>query len=124
MPTEVLVPPLGQTVDSVTLVAWHKNEGDAVEQGEMLFAIETDKAILDIEAPASGVLSRVTAQPGDEVTALRVIAQIAAPGEVLVSRQVEREEGGAAPGKGAGGRAFEAEWRTPARSETTHERGL
>ena len=99
MPTEVLVPPLGQTVDSVTLVAWHKNEGDAVEQGEMLFAIETDKAILDIEAPASGVLSRVTAQPGDEVTALRVIAQIAAPGEVLVSRQVEREEGGAAPGK-------------------------
>ncbi|MFC2015489.1 dihydrolipoamide acetyltransferase family protein [Chloroflexota bacterium] len=82
--TQVLVPPLGQTVDSVTLVAWHKVEGDTVNQGEMLFAIETDKAVLDIEAPASGVLRRVMAQPGDDVPVLSAIALIAAPGEVLV----------------------------------------
>lgn len=83
MATEVLVPPLGQTVDSVTLVAWHKSEGEAVKQGEMLFAIETDKAILDIEAPASGVLRQVTAQSGDEVQVLSIIALIAAPDEIL-----------------------------------------
>jgi len=77
----VLVPPLGQTVDTVTLVAWYKQEGEAVAQGEMLFAIETDKATLDIEAPASGVLRRVTAQPGDEVKVLTSIALIAAPDE-------------------------------------------
>ena len=82
MAIEVLVPPLGQTVDSVTLVAWHKNEGQAVEEGEMLFAIETDKATLDIEAPASGILQRMTAGPGDEVQVLSAIALIAAPGEV------------------------------------------
>jgi len=91
MATKVLVPPLGQTVDSVTLVAWHRSEGDTVKQGEMLFAIETDKAILDIEAPASGVLRQVTALPGDEVQVLNAIAHIAAPGEVVESRQVDRE---------------------------------
>ncbi len=83
MSTEVLVPPLGQTVDTVTLVAWHKTEGEAVTQGEMLFVIETDKATLDIEAPASGILRQVTAQPGDEVTVLSAIALIAADGEAL-----------------------------------------
>jgi pyruvate dehydrogenase E2 component (dihydrolipoamide acetyltransferase) len=78
-PTEVVVPPLGQTVDTVTLVSWYKEEGQAVTQGEMLFAIETDKATLDIEAPASGVLRRVTAGPGDEVRVLSTIAYITAP---------------------------------------------
>lgn len=76
MKTEVLVPPLGQTVDVMTFAAWYKNEGDMVTQGEMLFAIETDKSTLDIEAPASGLLCEVTAQPGDEVQALTVIAFI------------------------------------------------
>jgi pyruvate dehydrogenase E2 component (dihydrolipoamide acetyltransferase) len=83
MAIEVLVPPLGQTVDTVTLVTWYKDEGEAVTQGDMLFAIETDKATLDIEAPASGVLRQVTAQPGDEVKVLSAIALIAAPDEVV-----------------------------------------
>jgi len=77
MPTEVLVPPLGQTVDVVKLVSWYKNEGDAVHQGEPLFVIETDKATLDVEAPASGILRRVTAVPGDDVKVLSAIAMIA-----------------------------------------------
>lgn len=82
MATDVLVPPLGQTVDTVTLVTWYKNEGETVKQGEMLFAIETDKATLDVEAPAGGVLRQVTARAGDEVTVLTAIAVIAEPGEV------------------------------------------
>jgi pyruvate dehydrogenase E2 component (dihydrolipoamide acetyltransferase) len=83
MTTEVRVPPLGQTVDTVTLVAWHKKEGDTVAQGEMLFAIETDKATLDIEAPDSGVLQRIVAQPGDEIKVLSTIALITPADEVL-----------------------------------------
>jgi len=83
MATEVLVPPLGQTVDTVTLVTWYKNEGEMVAQGEPLFAIETDKATLDIEAPGSGMLRGVMAQPGDAVKVLSPIALIAAPGEAL-----------------------------------------
>jgi pyruvate dehydrogenase E2 component (dihydrolipoamide acetyltransferase) len=81
MAIEVLVPPLGQTVDTVTLVTWYKQEGEKVAKDEPLFSIETDKATLDVEAPASGVLRQVSAQPGDEVKVLSVIALIAAPDE-------------------------------------------
>jgi len=88
MATEVLVPPLGQTVDMVTLVTWYKNEGETVAQGDPLFAIETDKATLDIEAPDSGVLRRVAAQPGDEVKVLSAIALIASPDEVVEGSQL------------------------------------
>jgi pyruvate dehydrogenase E2 component (dihydrolipoamide acetyltransferase) len=76
MSTEVLVPPLGQTVDSLTLVSWYKQANETVTQGEPLFAVETDKATLDVEAPASGVLRNVTAAPGDTVKVLSVIAGI------------------------------------------------
>ena len=76
MATEVLVPPLGQTVDTLTIVSWYKQEGEAVTQGEPLYVVETDKASLDVEAPASGVLRGVTAQPGDEVKVLSAIAVI------------------------------------------------
>ena len=82
MATEVLVPPLGQTVDTLTLVSWYKREGDAVTQGEPLFAVETDKATLDVEAPASGILAGLTANPGDEVKVLSAIAFIDAPSDV------------------------------------------
>jgi pyruvate dehydrogenase E2 component (dihydrolipoamide acetyltransferase) len=83
MPTQVLVPPLGQTVDTLIFVSWYKLEGEAVRQGEPLFVVETDKATLDVEAPASGILRQVTAKAGDEVQTLSTIATIAAEvGEV------------------------------------------
>jgi pyruvate dehydrogenase E2 component (dihydrolipoamide acetyltransferase) len=81
MAVEVLVPPLGQTVDTVTLVTWYKQEGERVAKDEPLFAIETDKATLDVEAPASGVLQRVTVRPGEEIKVLSAIALIAGPDE-------------------------------------------
>ena len=76
MSSAVLVPPLGQTVDTLTLVSWYRHEGDAVTQGEPLFVVETDKATLDVEAPASGVLSGVCAAAGDQVKVLAAIATI------------------------------------------------
>ena len=78
MPTQVLIPPLGQTVDTLIFVSWYKLEGEAVRQGEPLFVVETDKATLDVEAPASGILHQVTAKAGDEVQTLSAIAIIAA----------------------------------------------
>jgi pyruvate dehydrogenase E2 component (dihydrolipoamide acetyltransferase) len=78
---EVVVPPLGQTTDTVTLVAWYKQEGEVVKEGEPLFAIETDKATLDVEAQASGVLRNVTAAEGQAVPVLSAIGLIAAPDE-------------------------------------------
>lgn len=91
MPTQVLVPPLGQTVDTLTFVRWLKQEGDAVRQGEPLFEVETDKANLEVEAPASGILSGVAAQAGDEVKALSAIAMIE-DGEKPGARAKEQEQ--------------------------------
>jgi pyruvate dehydrogenase E2 component (dihydrolipoamide acetyltransferase) len=91
MSTEVLVPPLGQTVDTLTLVSWYKSEGDAVAQGEPLYAVETDKATLDVEAPASGILRRVTANPGDVVKVLSAIAVIEAEAEVKAKARAEED---------------------------------
>jgi pyruvate/2-oxoglutarate dehydrogenase complex dihydrolipoamide acyltransferase (E2) component len=76
MSIDVLIPPLGQTVDAVRLIEWYRQEGQFVIQGEMLFAIETDKANLDIESPATGVLTLVSARPGDIVQVLSTIALI------------------------------------------------
>lgn len=89
MATEVLVPPLGQTVDTLTLVSWYKSEGEAVTHGEPLFAVETDKATLDVEAPATGILRGVTAKPGDEVKVLNAIAVIIAAGEAEIEAKVK-----------------------------------
>jgi pyruvate dehydrogenase E2 component (dihydrolipoamide acetyltransferase) len=97
MATEVLVPPLGQTVDTVTLITWYKAEGETVAQGDPLFSIETDKATLDIEAPASGVLQEVTAQPGDEVKVLTPVALIAAPDEAVAGPEPLPSPGRIAP---------------------------
>src|SRR5437764_921017 len=76
MPVDVLVPPLGTNVDVLTLISWYKQEGETVVKDEPLFVVETDKATLDVEAPASGVLFRVFAGPGEQVAALSRIASI------------------------------------------------
>ena len=81
MATAVVVPPLGTNVDTVTLVTWYKREGEEVAAGEPLFAVETDKAVLDVEAPASGILHGVLAAEGDEVAALSEIAWLGAESE-------------------------------------------
>jgi pyruvate dehydrogenase E2 component (dihydrolipoamide acetyltransferase) len=81
MPTDVVMPALGMNQDTGRLVEWFKREGDAVARGEPLMQVETDKATVEIEAPASGVLAAVTARPGDDVPVGQSIAVILAPGE-------------------------------------------
>jgi pyruvate dehydrogenase E2 component (dihydrolipoamide acetyltransferase) len=63
------------------LLHWLKTEGQSVSKGEPLMEIETDKATVEIEAPASGILTHVTAKPGDEIPVGQRIALILAPGE-------------------------------------------
>ncbi|MBI4490892.1 MAG: E3 binding domain-containing protein, partial [Deltaproteobacteria bacterium] len=83
MATEVIMPALGMAQEKGTLVNWLKAEGDSVTKGEPLMEVETDKAAVEIEAPASGILANVTAAPGDEVPVGQKIAVILAPGESL-----------------------------------------
>jgi pyruvate dehydrogenase E2 component (dihydrolipoamide acetyltransferase) len=83
MSIEIIVPPLSQTMDSLVLVQWVKKTGDPVEKGETLFTVETDKATLEVEAPGSGILQSITAQPGDEIKVRSVIGLISQPGEKI-----------------------------------------
>jgi pyruvate dehydrogenase E2 component (dihydrolipoamide acetyltransferase) len=81
MSTNVIMPALGVAQQRGTLLKWLKAEGQAVSKGEPLMEVETDKATVEIEAPASGVLSQVSADAGDEVPVGQRIALILAPGE-------------------------------------------
>ncbi|MGD2145044.1 MAG: 2-oxo acid dehydrogenase subunit E2 [Anaerolineae bacterium] len=76
MAVDIVVPPLSQTMNTVVLLEWLKDVGDEVEKGEPLLIIETDKASLEIEAPASGVLQSISAAPGDEVEIRSTIGAI------------------------------------------------
>jgi pyruvate dehydrogenase E2 component (dihydrolipoamide acetyltransferase) len=82
MPTDVIMPALGVAQETGTLLNWLKAEGQSVTKGEPLMEIETDKATVEIEAPADGMLVRVSAAAGDDVPVGQVIAAILAPDEV------------------------------------------
>lgn len=81
MATEVIMPKVDMVMDSGTFVEWLKKEGDRVEKGEPLFIILTDKANIEIEAPESGILAGLKAQPDDVIPVTEVIAYILGPGE-------------------------------------------
>src|SRR5687768_1971311 len=75
MPTNVDVPALGESVREAVLIKWHKNDGDAVSAAEPIAELETDKANVDVPAPAAGVLQRVKKE-GDTVAIGETIARI------------------------------------------------
>jgi pyruvate/2-oxoglutarate dehydrogenase complex dihydrolipoamide acyltransferase (E2) component len=58
------MPALEMAQDSGKLVSWLKQEGESVRKGEMLLEVETDKAVVEVEAAADGILAGVTAKPG------------------------------------------------------------
>ncbi len=81
MAFSVVMPALEMAQETGKLVAWRKVEGDGVAKGEPLLEIETDKAVLEVESPADGVLAGVNAQAGDVVPVGKIIAWIVRPGE-------------------------------------------
>lgn len=80
---DVLMPQLGETVSEGTIAAWHKQAGEAVEKGELLLDVETDKVATEIEAPVGGVLARIDIPEGETVDVGTVLAVIAVDGEVI-----------------------------------------
>src|SRR5271163_3051160 len=76
MTTEVRVPQLPESVADATLVAWHKKPGDSVARDENLVDLETDKVVLEVPAPAAGVLKEIRLQDGTTVTSGQVLAVI------------------------------------------------
>src|SRR3954447_20487884 len=105
VPTEVKLPRLGQGMEAGTIVKWLKAEGDAVEKGEPLYELDTDKVTQEVEAEATGVLLKIAVSEG-EVPVGETIAFIGKEGEEAPAsaerpaeaprREPERQEGRAA----------------------------
>jgi pyruvate dehydrogenase E2 component (dihydrolipoamide acetyltransferase) len=81
MAFSVVMPALGMAQETGKLIAWRKKEGDRVTKGEPLLEIETDKAVMEVEAPADGVLAGITGSVGADIPVGQTIAWIVAPGE-------------------------------------------
>ena len=88
MATEVILPRLGQGMESGTIVRWLKSEGEPVEKGEPLFELDTDKVTQEVEAEAAGVLLKIAVSEG-EVPVGQTVAFIGAAGEACPSVALE-----------------------------------
>ncbi len=93
MPVSVVMPALEMAQETGKLVSWKKKEGEQVKKGEMLLEVETDKAVVEIEAGGDGVLSGVTAKVGDVVPVGQTIAWLLKPGEALPSGGAQAQSG-------------------------------
>lgn len=77
----IIMPALGQTSEEATIEEWYFKEGDTVEMGDPLLSVETDKATLDVECVADGILLKIVAQAETTVAAGATIAYIGDEGE-------------------------------------------
>ena len=91
------VPQLPESVADATLVAWHKKAGEAVRREENLVDLETDKVVLEVPAPADGVLKQIVAADGAVVTSGQVLALLE-PGEVAAAPSAPQKQAAAKPG--------------------------
>jgi pyruvate/2-oxoglutarate dehydrogenase complex dihydrolipoamide acyltransferase (E2) component/uncharacterized OsmC-like protein len=83
MPLVIQMPKLGHAMTEGTVLQWHKRAGDTVARGELVLTVETDKAEVEVEAPASGVLARLSAAQGEVVQVGGELAVIAINGESI-----------------------------------------
>ncbi|MBV7482051.1 2-oxoglutarate dehydrogenase complex dihydrolipoyllysine-residue succinyltransferase [Bordetella sp. BOR01] len=92
--TDVVVPQLSESVSEATLLTWKKQKGAAVEADEILIEIETDKVVLEVPAPASGVLAEIVEGDGSTVTSGQLIAKIdtAAKAEAAAPAEAPKAE--------------------------------
>ena len=85
MPTDVLMPQMGESIAEGTIVRWIKSVGEPVDRDEPLFEISTDKVDAEVPAPAGGVLVQIRAGVGETVPVNSVVAVIGAAGEAVTS---------------------------------------
>ena len=93
MAMSVVMPALEMAQETGKLVSWKKKEGEQVKKGEMLLEVETDKAVVEIEAGGDGVLSGVTAKVGDVVPVGQTIAWLLKPGEAVPTGGAQSQSG-------------------------------
>jgi pyruvate dehydrogenase E2 component (dihydrolipoamide acetyltransferase) len=109
MPAEVIMPALGMAQETGKVLRWLHAEGDAVEKGEALLEVETDKVTVEIEAPEAGTLAGISVHDGTEVPVGTVIAHVLATGETAADLPEQAEPlAQAAPATDGNGSVAEA----------------
>src|ERR1700722_2997063 len=97
----VVMPKLGQSEETVKIVHWRKQLGETVAKGDILFEIETDKAVLEVESFYTGTLLKIIAGEGVTVPVQATVAFVGEPGEkapdVVLAQTPRHEVGGPAP---------------------------
>ncbi|MCP9461126.1 MAG: 2-oxo acid dehydrogenase subunit E2 [Nitrospira sp.] len=90
MASRVVMPKLTDTMEEGTLVAWKKREGERVEAGEVIAEIETDKAVMDLEAFASGIVRKIVVPEGETVPSGTLLAVVAEADEDITAALTEQ----------------------------------
>ena len=85
MPTDVIMPQMGESIFEGTITKWLKKPGDKVQRDEPLFEISTDKVDAEIPAPTSGVLQDIKVAEGNTVQVNTVVGTIAGDGEAAAA---------------------------------------
>ena len=97
MALSVVMPALEMAQETGKVVSWHKKEGEHVAKGELLLEIETDKAVVEIEAQGDGILSGVSAREGDVIPVGQTIAWLLVVGETVPSEMAPAQTGRSEP---------------------------
>lgn len=85
MPVEVILPKVDMDMETGTIEAWHVKEGDRVRQGDTIFEIGTNKAVMEVEAPASGAIRNIKAETGVPISVGTPVAWIYLDGEAATT---------------------------------------
>lgn len=118
---EIKLPQLGQSVEEAAVTQWFKQEGDTVSAGEALFAIQTDKAEIECESTASGVLRKILVQADEFVPVMTVVALVGDADEPLPDLAQYQTGGSAAAAPAAPVTPVESAAPTPAAPATGGE---
>ncbi len=118
---QITMPEMGESVTEGTVLEWHKQEGEAVAEGETVVEVSTDKVDAEVPAPAGGTIARILAQPDETVQVGQVLAEMTAgeapgAGTVEGSPPVEAPVAGTATAAADGGRASPVARRVAAAS--------
>jgi pyruvate dehydrogenase E2 component (dihydrolipoamide acetyltransferase) len=103
MAVEIVIPRLGLLMEEGSVVKWYKQDGEAVRKGELLFTLEYEKTMEDVESPGEGVLHIAPDIPSDPLPIGTVVAVITAAGEPAPTLSPPRPSGGTHVAQAAGG---------------------
>jgi pyruvate dehydrogenase E2 component (dihydrolipoamide acetyltransferase) len=94
MAIPIIMPKVDMVMETGTFIEWLIKEGEQVEKGQPLFVISSDKAAIDVDSPASGILAGLSASPDDVIPISKIIGYILEPGEPFPLGEQHRRESG------------------------------